>query len=313
MVKHPNRKTQRAVKTSDKSIYCFTTENEDEETETEDNAASNSSTYSTIPETTKSNIRSEATTPLLTNTNEMTQNKQLKSNESKSYSTSSTMYDQEDDELTEETLVNNKDDAVSELAASTPTCAENRLNIQKPLVYVNQVELNSADEEHQEELEEEEEEEDDKWVDSDSYFTYNKIRLRIVDSTKIHNESLPLIESFQLLNQNDEISEAKSSSGGGGWYGENEFKLEGRKFELIEYKNVDTHAVETPFSGSGNKTPNNEESEEEIKSISSIEGSLKAGLINDRSLCGNSSSTPLMCLYSNLSKIDMFFMVKLNE
>jgi hypothetical protein len=174
-------------------------------------------------------------------------------------------------------------------------------------------------------------------VNNDSFFTYNKIRLRIVDATKLqhNNESLPLIESFQLVDQqqppNDELSEAATLTTSTTTtmttttHHQQYRMVDGRRFELKEYKcehmsnneipsqsitKQEDDAMITKQQASSNindhkmmiMTSNNEESEEEVKSISSIEGSLKAGLGNDRSLCGNSSSTPLICLYPNMCK-----------
>lgn len=336
LVKHPNRKvcqkpsSQVTIKTSDKSIYCLTSEsNEDvisEATETTHTKTTESQAKNDVVEdqslTVASEEKASSDVKVLLPTNEAQTHTVVLEQEIDEAG------EDEEFELTEETLVvtNPRDDllvrsveeAVSVEDKLSPV-GENKIQVREPpLVYVDQVELIDETDPSQ-----------PTGSDSqtplpntnESFFTYNRIRLRIVDTAAAatlktaHNECLPLIESFQLVDQNDEISEASRSVAVTCWSSAsnaNQFSLEGRQFELREYPvgeallakrdDVDDEQSKSNVATPTAATCTNEESEEEVKSISSIEGSLKAGHANDRLLCGNSSSTPLMCLYPNLSK-----------
>lgn len=191
----------------------------------------------------------------------------------------------EDDEfeLTEETLIvtNPKEDFVDVVDVAEPSSSsslmlhaltnemmreklspvgEKNVKIyEPPLVYVHQAELSTCEEEY----DEQQQPMVMRPCDHDSFFTYNKIRLRIVDAAaatptgaavvqRLHNESLPLIESFQLVDQNDEISEVTTTAATTttanksiinnsvccwvpGPNGSSQLRIEGRQFELREY------------------------------------------------------------------------------
>ena len=96
-----------------------------------------------------------------------------------------------------------------------------------------------------------------------------------------NNECLPLVESFQLSNQNEES--------------ECPLAMANELSELDEQDEEEAGGSESP----GKNEYKQEDNDEEIKSISSIEGSLKGMSSNSNyeELAGLSSSTPLIHLY----------------
>ena len=104
-----------------------------------------------------------------------------------------------------------------------------------------------------------------------------------------NNECLPLVESFQLSDQN-EVSECP-------------LKNFDHEYDEQKLKQNFSHSVIEYFAKNNpeKRQVDDENEEEETKSISSIEGSLK-GNSNYEELAGLSSSTPLIHLYPKLGK-----------
>ncbi len=120
-----------------------------------------------------------------------------------------------------------------------------------------------------------------------------ELDLNVKHSNPFDNECLPLVESFQLTNLND--------------LSEHENRVKNNFIDDHHEKQYSCNSTDANNNTNVNKDSDSDRSnelEEEIKSISSIEGSLKGVSCqsNYELLAGLSSSTPLH-LYPKLGKL----------